>query len=47
MKSTDLEFLTTGICPAQCIRLSPECLGTADVLRLARFHQTECLPPSR
>ena len=23
------------------------CLGTADVLRLARFHQTECLPPSR
>ena len=24
MKSTDLEFLTTGICPAPCIRLSPD-----------------------
>ena len=26
MKSTDVEFLRTGICSAQCIRLSPDAL---------------------
>ena len=40
MKSTDLEFLATGICPAPCIRLSPD--------RLERPTLTACrIPPNR